>query len=496
MLNRIVSIGCALLLLAPPQAAAAGFAEALARELSSGALVAEADNETAALATLTRFYADRGMRPVWVTAEAAGERAVTLAKILVAANEDALDPDDYGGAAIDALLGATRMDLLAQLEVRLSMGLMRFAADLGQGRIAPNAADPALFLFREDVDKAEVIAGAAGAVDLEAFVQRYRPQTPRYNRLKTALTRYRLIARDGGWQSVPAGPTLKPGMSESRVPLLRARLRVSGDLVPDQDAARAGGDPNLYDDALVAAVKQMQFRHGLEADGALGRRTLEALNVPVEARIEQMILNLERRRWMPDDLGRRYVFVNLADFTLKFVDGEKTVLDMRVVIGKPYHKTPVFSKDMTYLEINPYWNVPPSIASKELLPKIKKNVNYLSSNKFEVFNSWKSGAAAVDPRTVDWQRYTAADFPFKLRQGSGDGNALGRIKFMLPNHFNVYLHDTPTKALFDKAARSFSHGCIRVQHPPRLAEVVLAGNPGWSLAKIEASIESGERKVV
>jgi murein L,D-transpeptidase YcbB/YkuD len=337
----------------------------------------------------------------------------------------------------------------------------------------------------------------AVATDLDDLVAGYRPQTPRYDRLKQALFDYRKLAAKGGWAPIPDGPTLKPGMTDPRVPQLRDRLRLSGDL-PEAVGARfaAGEGAETYDEALVAAVERMQWRHGLEADGVTGRKTLAALNVPVELRLEQIMLNLERRRWMPDDLGRRYVFVNLADFTLKVVDGEKTILDMRVVIGKPYHMTPVFSKDMTYIEINPYWNVPPSIAGKELLPKIKKNVNYLSSNKFEVFNGWNSGATVVDPQTVNWQRYTAANFPFKLRQGSGDGNALGRIKFMLPNHFSVYLHDTPAKALFAKAERSFSHGCIRVQHPPRLAEVLLSENSGWPLDRIETSIDSGERKVV
>jgi murein L,D-transpeptidase YcbB/YkuD len=496
MLSRITPLVFVLLLLAAAPAWATGFTEALARQLGSGADSVDSDEEATVLAALAQFYHDRDMKPVWVTPEGAGERAVALAAILTAADEDALDRDDYGASAIDPLLGARRVDLLAELELRLSFGLMKFAADLGQGRVAPHIADPNLFVFREEVDKRAVMAAAVEAEDLEAFVDRYRPQTPRYDRLKAALAHYRALARRGGWEPIPDGATLKPSMTDPRIGLVRARLKLWGDLPGDKDEALSGGDPHHYDHALVGAVKRMQYRHGLEMDGAIGRRTLADFNVPVEARIEQMILNLERRRWMPDNLGQRFVFVNLADFTLKVVDEPKTILDMRVVIGKPYHKTPVFSQDMTYVVVNPYWHVPPSIARKELLPKIKQDVSYLSRNKFTVFNGWGNGASEVDPTMVDWTRYSGADFPFKLRQGSGDGNALGRIKFMFPNRFNVYLHDTPSKALFAKAERSFSHGCIRVQHPSELAEAVLAEVPGWTLEQIKAAIASGERTIV
>ena len=389
-----------------------------------------------------------------------------------------------------------QLDFTADLEVRLSLALMQFAADLGQGRITPHISDPDLFDFREDIDKAEVIAAAAQAEDLAAFVHGYRPQTPRYDRLKTALAHYRQIAADGGWQPIPEGPTLKPDMTNERVALLRARLKFWGDLADADDLALSGGNPGLYDDAMVEAVKRMQYRLGLDTDGAIGPKSLAAINLPVEARIEQMILNLERRRWMQDDLGPRYIFVNLADFELKVVDGEKTIWDTRVVVGKPYHKTPVFSHKMRYLEINPYWNVPPSIARNELLGKIQKDPNYLRDNNFTLFSDWSGKASVVDPSSVNWGRMTKARFTHKIRQGSGDGNALGRVKFMFPNRFNVYLHDTPSKSLFSRAERSFSHGCIRVQDPMKLAEVVLAGTKGWSREKIDGTVETNKRTVV
>ena len=490
-----------ILIFAGLPALAATLGEELAAELRAGAATEE---EAETLAVLEGFYRAREMRPLWMSEAGASagpnDRARALSALLSAAEDDALDPDDYGAAAIDALLGASRAEFLADLEVRLSVALLHFAAHLGEGRVTPRISDPDLFVFRAEVDKAAVIAAAArdaaGADDIAALLDGYLPQTVRYDRLKAALADYRALAAAGGWPAIPAGPTLKPGMTDPRVALLRDRLKAWSDLRDADDRALAGGDPSLYDAGLEVAVKWMQYRHGLAQDGAVGRNSLAALNVPVEARIEQMILNLERRRWMPDDLGQRYIFVNLADFTLKLVDEPETILDTRVVVGKPYHMTPVFSHEMTYVVVNPYWHVPPSIARKELLPKIKQDVGYLAQNNFALLSDWSSGASVIDPTTVDWSQVTRRSFPYKLRQGSGDGNALGRIKFMFPNRFNVYLHDTPSKSLFQRAERSFSHGCIRVENPQLLAEVVLAQTQGWRLDKIQSAIESGKRQIV
>ena len=469
---------------------------ALVEEFTSGIAAAATDDEVETLTVLQRFYAARGDRPLWVQDTAAGPRAERLARLLAAADLDGLDPADYRSEEIAGLLTATAPQPLARLEALLSLGLVRYAADLGQGRTTPHVADPELFVFRQEVQKDAVLADAATATDLASFIDGYRPQTDRYDRQKAALAEYRALALQGGWQAIPEGETLKPGMTDPRVGLLRQRLRLVGDLKPADDLAEAGGDANFYDERMVPAVKWMQYRHGLGQDGAVGKQTLAALNVPIETRIEQMILNLERRRWMPDNLGQRYIFVNLADQELKLVDEPRTLLDMRVVVGKPYSRTPIFSHVMTYVEINPFWNVPPSIARDELLPKIKQDVSYLAKNNYVLFSDWSSGANVVDPQTVDWSQVSRASFPYKIRQDSGDGNALGRVKFMFPNRFNIYLHDTPAKSLFSRSERVFSHGCIRVSDPPLLAEFVLAQTPGWDRARIDAAIASGERTVV
>lgn len=452
--------------------------------------------EAEAYAVLSPFYEARGMAPLWVTGQEPNARARQLAKVLEQAGLDGLDPADYGAGELGALLEAKRPERLAALELQLSLGLIRLASDLGVGRIAPRVSDEKLYPYREVVDGSEVIRGAAEAEDLAAYLRGYQPQTPRYDRLKRALADYRSMARRGGWAPISSGPTLKPGMTGPRVAQLRARLRLWGDLSQGDDRALAGDDPAFYDEAMAEAVKHMQYRHGLAQDAAVGKATLAALNVAVDARIEQLVLNLERRRWMRDDFGQRYIFVNLADFQLKLVDEPKTLLVMRVVVGKPYYKTPVFSEEMTYVEINPFWNVPPSIARKDILPKIKQDVSYLAKHNFTLFSDWSGGAKILDPATVNWTLANGNSFPYKLRQGPGEGNSLGRLKFMFPNHFNVYLHDTPAKTLFEKATRSFSHGCIRVHDPVGLATAVLALTPDWPQQRIEATIESGKRTVV
>lgn len=469
---------------------------ALAEELNSGVAAAGTDDEVQSLTVLQRFYGVRGHRPLWVLDKAAGPRAEKLSDLLVAADLDGLDPADYRAGQIRDLLDAETPERLARLEVLLSLGLVRYAADLGQGRTTPHVADPELFVRRDEVRKEEVLEAATGATDLDSFIDGYRPQTVRYDRQKVALAEYRALALQGGWEPIPEGETLKPGMTDPRVSLLRERLRLLGDLKPQNDLAANGGDPDFYDVQMEAAVKWMQYRHGLAQDGAVGPKTLAELNVPIAERIEQMILNLERRRWMADNLGQRHILVNLADFLLKLVDEPQTLLDMPVVVGKPYHRTPIFSHVMTYVEINPYWNVPPSIARNELLPKIKQDVSYLAQNNYVLFSDWSSGASVIDPNTVDWSQVNQSSFPYKIRQDSGDGNALGRVKFMFPNRFNIYLHDTPAKSLFSRPERTFSHGCIRVQDPVKLAEFILRESEDWDRARIETAIASGERTIV
>jgi L,D-transpeptidase YcbB len=471
---------------APAAQQASAAAEALAQHLTLGT---GTTSERAAelLVVLAKFYQERQMAPLWLDAGGPSARATALAAVLHGADQDGLDPEDYDASIITGLLAAGTPDQRAELELRLSISLLEITSDLASGRLQPQQADSELFVYPRHVDPATVIRAAAGAEDIAAFVAGYEPNQPEYLRLKAALAHYRALATAGGWPTIQDGPTLKPGMAGPRVAQLRARLAVP---VPQ------GGDPKLFDPALAEAVEQFQARHGLEQDGLIGQNTLAALNVPVAERVRQILLNLERRRWMADDPGQRYVFVNLADFEAKLVEEPHTVFDTRVVVGAPYHRTPVFSGEMTYLELNPYWNVPPSIARNELLPKIKADPGYLAANDFELLSNWSDSARVLDPHAIDWSAVRADTFAYKLRQGPGPGNALGRIKFMFPNQFNIYLHDTPARGLFARDVRDFSHGCIRVEDPETLAGFVLDRQSGWSQDAIKAAIATGKRQIV
>lgn len=480
-------------LMAALPAAAQDIAAAIEERLDLAAAAADNSDAAMQIAELRQFYADRAFKPLWIEADGANARAKVVAAILAAADQDGLDPEDYAASAIAARLDARDPVALAELEVLISRAVARYAADQIAGRTVPAEVDSELRIKPERPGVGSVLLAVDGAPDLADYLASFAPRTPNYRRLKEALAAYRAISAAGGWRQVPEGPSLKPGMSDPRVPILRERLILAGDL--SAEIAIPPEAAELYDPALEAAVKRFQWRHGLTQDGVAGKKTVAAMNVPVEARIKQMLLNMERRRWMPDDLGERYVFVNMADFELKVVDGPRTVHDTRVVVGTPYHRTPVFSAMMTYVVLNPYWNITPSIARNEILPKLRKDVSYLERNNIVVLSDWSEGAVPVDPRTVDWSRVSSRSFPYKLRQEPGDQNALGRIKFMFPNPYNIYLHDTPARQLFRETVRSFSHGCIRVEHPIELGALLLQAD-GWTKEKLDAAIATGEQKVI
>ncbi|ADZ71163.1 L,D-transpeptidase family protein [Polymorphum gilvum] len=461
---------------------------------ASSASALPADPLAPALASLLQgssdavagHYAATGHAPVWIAGERLGEQGRLAIAAFAAANDHALNPLNYHPLELAARAeAATTPEALAALDVDLSRAYVRYATHLVSGRVQPNAVNKALNIFPHVPDAGDLLEAVAEAPDFGAFLDGLSPNTPNYARLKQALAAYRAKAAAGGFTPVPDGAVLKPGMSDPRLDVLRRRMEQQDYLAP---GAHAG---DVYDGALVEAVKTFQDYHGLAVDGVVGKDTLAEMNVPIGRRLIQMELNMERRRWMPDDLGEAYVFVNLADQNLKVVRDGKTVHTARVVVGKPYHATPVFSKDMTYVEVNPYWNVPPSIATNEYLPKLISNPRALDGQNIRVF----SGDAEVSPHQIAWASYSGGPFPFKLRQDPGDGNALGRIKFMFPNEFNIYIHDTPSRALFERAQRSFSHGCIRVSDPFALAEVLLA-DQGLDRAALDRAKASGDRQVI
>ncbi len=416
---------------------------------------------------LQGYYTERAFAPAWFDQSGLKERAHLAIAAMAEANEHALNPNNYAPLELAQLSETAQTpEDWARFDLELSRQFLRYATHLSSGRVQPNKINKALNLFPDRPDPKPFFENAEMTVDFSAFLDSLPPQSDNYARLKRRLSQYREKAATGGFTSIPDGEVLKPGMTDPRIAILRQRLTEED--IPG--AAEHSGD--TYDGALVEAVKMFQDHHGLAMDGVIGKNTLARLNIPIQDKLIQMELNMERRRWMRDDLGEFYVFVNLADQNLKVVRSGKTIHTTRVVVGKPYHATPVFSDQLEYVEINPFWNVPYSIATKEYLPKLKQNPSALSRQNIRVFQDGSEVAATQ----VAWNSYSGGNFPFRLRQDPGDGNALGRIKFMFPNEFNIYIHDTPSKSLFSRAERAYSHGCIRASNPFALADVLLTDN--------------------
>ncbi len=489
LLAAAVMLFC--IVLAPPLHATnnESVGDAIKAFITSGQAQLGNQSDDEKLFQIFTFYQDRSFKPIWTRDNGAKTKAKVLLDYLKKAGEHGLDPANYSIPDIEERIDSENPEVLAELDLLLSTVFVDYAQDLSTGQVVPSKVNDEIHLRPHGLGALSVLDGAEQAEDLGPYIHSLAPKSPRYWRTKDALARYRKIAAAGGWPQVPAGPVLKPGMNDPRIAILRQRLSVEGDLPAGADLMSTA-----YDDTLKAAVEHFQARHGYKADAVVGPDTLSALNVPVKDRITQLIVNLERRRWLSDDLGKRFIFVNLADQYLKVVemrgDREKTIHTARLVVGKPFHSTPVFTKDMRYVVFNPYWNVPASIANKEYLPELRQNPGALQRLNIRIF---AASGAEVNPFSVDWNSLRRV--PYSLRQDSGNKNALGRIKFMFPNKYNVYIHDTPSKSLFDKDKRFFSHGCMRVQYPDQLAEVLL-GPQGWTMDEIKAQIASGQQRIV
>jgi len=327
--------------------------------------------------------------------------------------------------------------------------------------------------------------------EFEGSLKESYPENASYLKLESTLAQYRNLQVGGGWPSVPEGPPMRKGDSGSRIATLRNRLLISGDLeeVNEQHS-------DLFDNEMVLAVRGFQERHGQTVDGIVGANTLMRLNVSVEQRVRQIEVNLERWRQRPCDLGERFIMVNTASFQLEVVEKGQTLMKMRVVAGRKSRRTPEVSGELTYLVLNPYWHIPHSIAKRDILPKIQEDPNYLIKQNILVFENWESDSPRIDAQSVDWSRVTEKAFSFKLRQEPGPTNALGRIKFVFPSQFSVYLHDTPVRSLFQKTQRDFSSGCIRIEKPIELASLLLKSEPRWTQEKILDTIQSGKTQVI
>lgn len=452
---------------------------------------------------LPAFYRARDCRPAWIDDALSLSDAAAFLEALRLVSGDGLDPENYHLAALEFLVREikpangkkprrVRPEALADLEMLLTDAFLLCGSHLVHGQVNPETIQSEWFIKGRYEDLAAVLEKGLAAKDVPGALDSLRPSHAVYKGLKRAFGMYRDLAGAGGWPGFAPGPKLVKGDRGERVKALRKMLAATGDL---SGPARTD-DPDLFDDVLERSVQAFQRRHGLEPDGAVGAETATALNVPAAERLTQIRANLERWRWITQDLGERYILVNVADFRVAVVEAGREVLSMPAIVGSVYRRTPDFSGRMSYLEINPSWTVPPKLAREDILPKLKKNPGYLKEKGIRIYRDWTDGAPEIDSAAVDWSQVKADALSYKFRQDPGPHNSLGRIKFVFPNKFDVYLHDTPERGLFSRASRDFSSGCIRVERPVDLAEYVLRGDPDWTREKILAAIEGSESRVV
>jgi murein L,D-transpeptidase YcbB/YkuD len=460
---------------------------------------------------LSRLYPPAA-RPLWSEAGLPTRQALESIGILATADTRGLVPADYGADALAALvdsLGARSGSVaeVARFDVTLSRAVVRLLADLHMGRVDPRALRFELPETHDQLDLAELASAVSRAGDVRAAVEAKEPPYVGYVALKRALARYQRLAEDTTLRPLPrAEATIHPGDRYRDAPTLRRLLVALGDL-DEAAAANSAGTPNdgsaaalddsvwtAYDGVLAAAVVRFQGRHGLEPDGVIGPGTMAQLRTPLARRVRQIELGLERWRWLPDKAPARYAVVNIPDFRLSVFEGDATArrpaLTMNVIVGQAEgrHHTPVFVGTMREVVFRPYWDVPPRIARNELVPLIRRRPSYFVTEGFEIVRVGDSGADAVTYPPTAPNLSRAAAGTLRLRQRPGPTNALGAVKFVFPNPYNVFLHGTPLQRLFAYSRRDFSHGCIRIEQPAALAELVLRGQETWDAAAVDAAM--------
>ncbi|SDX82779.1 Murein L,D-transpeptidase YcbB/YkuD [Albimonas donghaensis] len=453
-----------------------------------GAVLAAA----AGMPELAEWYRARDGAPVWAPAGGA-QSPDRMIERMIDAGDEALPAAVYGGRALrDRVARAGTLDEAgrAALEVDLSRAMLRFAGDLAAGTLKPNRVDKEIHIFPQRPSTAALMTAAAAAPDLAVWLDAVAPRDPDYDALKAVYARLKREAAGGGWRAdLAEGGTLRKGDVGPRVAQVRARLSELGEHAP------ATARPELFDDGLEAALKSFQRRHGLNPDGLAGRRTFSALGADVGQRLHQVAVNLERLRWGPRVYAPRHIIVNQADYRVRLYDNGQVLRDARVVIGQRRHRTPEFIDQMTHLVVNPTWHVPRSITMNEILPALKEDPTYLARNNMRVVST-DGGPTPVDTASHDWTQYAGGFFPYRVKQGPGNSNSLGRVKFMFPNQFNIYLHDTPSKRLFSRDGRAFSHGCVRVQDPFELAYLLLAPQLDDPKGTFDAWLARGSERYV
>ncbi|MHA7128898.1 L,D-transpeptidase family protein [Algoriphagus namhaensis] len=437
-----------------------------------------------------RFYADSNFESVWLTSSGASGKAEKLLKQIREVQFDGLRPEDYHLTAIESspLGQSLSFAQQADLELLLTDAFFKLAKDLHQGKVN-------LENFKDDWEISpkiprysypELLLEIKSGAEIDEVIQRLYPDFRMYENGREVIRKLTLLAdqQGSGWKDLKLNGAIRPDQSHNLIPEIKKRLAFWGYEVTEEDS-------DSYDEVTVDALKSFQKRNGMEPDGIIGKMTIHALNQSPSDLVDIASVNMERLRWLPDTVKTGpLILVNIANYQLDFLDGRDTLLSERVIVGKRYHESPIFTAEMSYIVFSPYWNIPYSITRKEILPKAKKDPGYIAAKNMEIVDN---SGNVVNPSSIDWK---SKSFPYRIRQKPGETNSLGLVKFIFPNNHSVYIHDTPARYLFAREERAMSHGCIRVQNPAELAKMLLKNNPGWNDQSIQKAMTKGEEETV
>lgn len=447
---------------------------------------------------LSVFYNNRHHKSVWFDGNKFKRDIQPLLSEIEASYYEGFNPQDYHISLIKESFASQEFfnddskNQKAVVDILLTDAYLKLASHYLSGKIDPNIIKEDYSLSHDNLESKKLLSDLLAEKNLQQSLKAQLPESDKYQYLKDKLYNYRDSGKIESWPQISKGEILAEKARGERVGQLVKNLVARNYLAEDYLYK-----DNYFDKSIKTAVIQFQKNHGLKTDGIVGSSTLKALNISLARRIEQIIINMERWRWLPEDLGERYIYVNIADYNLKVYEQKEIIMEMKTIVGKEQRSTPVFSDQIKYLVLNPYWYVPESIAVEDKLPLIKEDINYLRDNNYSLFKyTGNNQLKEIKAEEVDWEKVDEENFNYLLRQNPGDNNALGRVKFMFPNRFSVYLHDTPSKSLFDANARGFSSGCIRIEKPIDLAEYLLQDQEEWDREKIQEEITKDKQKTI
>ncbi len=450
------------------------------------------------------FYRDRGFRLAWFKKDELVPQASKFKEVINKAGEEGLNPNDYKLKNFDQLYkeyqdtkdDATKKKLQQELDIALTASYFHYGTDFYKGMVNPreNKNSIAWKVKRNKIKLNKALQTILKERESKYPYYEFAPLHPEYNNLRAALKKYRDLQQYGEWPKIENVKRLKVNDSSQVVATIRKRLLMEYE--PQKAKSLQAKADTVYDESLVQLVKKFQELNGVKADGVIGPETISLMNIPLEDRIDQLIINMERWRWIPKSFEEKYIFVNIPEYTMHVKDKGKEVLNMKVIVGKELNSTPIFSDKLEYVVFSPYWNVPKSIVVNEIKPNMLRNPNFLESQDMEIIKGDRKNFQRISASSIDWESVTEKNFKYLIRQRPGPKNSLGLVKFLFPNEYNVYLHDTPFDKLFNQEQRGFSHGCVRLERPAELADYLLKDQPQWSQSAIRNAMNSKEEQWV